>query len=498
MDKKYRLLVLFALILVLCFVGVVSGETWYVDDDGGADYTRIQDAIDNATAGDTIIVRDGTYIENVDVYVDNLIISSVNGSDFTIVQAANSSDHVFEVTADYVAISGFTVTGADEWLSAGISLYSANNCNISNNNASNNFYGIELRDSSNNCISGNICRENNHTGIGLLHATENAIANNTCFNNRYNGMLLTESSNNKIESNTIENNVYGIQIFRRSDNIIKANICKNNRYGVYVSFSSTNTIYHNDLINNTDQAYDNSGTNVWDNGYPSGGNYWSDHTVCAEEPEDKRCGPDQDQACDGDGIWDMPYTWIGGDANGTDSYPLVKRCCPETIPPDKYLFIEKWRQWIVEVLEGDFGLCIDFPTYYYDASTSELYPYGPSKIVVNESLVGVYGSGTSLHVINGTGGGAASGLDGIYSLPFNDSYSGLTIVNITANGNANVRFGSMTRVLSPGEEWRTTESQVRRSEETGALINETFVTVITNFGLWEKSKFYIEVPSEEP
>jgi pectin methylesterase-like acyl-CoA thioesterase len=32
-----------------------------------ANFTRIQDAIDNATAGDTIIVRDGTYTENIKV-----------------------------------------------------------------------------------------------------------------------------------------------------------------------------------------------------------------------------------------------------------------------------------------------------------------------------------------------------------------------------------------------------------------------------------------------
>jgi len=37
-----------------------SGTTIYVDDDGGADYTSIQDAIDAASEGDTVYVYSGT------------------------------------------------------------------------------------------------------------------------------------------------------------------------------------------------------------------------------------------------------------------------------------------------------------------------------------------------------------------------------------------------------------------------------------------------------
>jgi pectin methylesterase-like acyl-CoA thioesterase len=75
-------------------------KTWYVDDDKqdypDADFTRIQDAVDAASAGDTIIVRDGTYTENVDVN-KRLTIRFENGSGKTIVQAAN---HAFEITTN--------------------------------------------------------------------------------------------------------------------------------------------------------------------------------------------------------------------------------------------------------------------------------------------------------------------------------------------------------------------------------------------------------------
>ena len=103
----------FAIIILLLtlFIGTASAETWYVDDSGGADFTSIQNGVNTATAGDIIIVKDGTYNENVDVD-KRLTIRSENGADKTIVQAADTNDHVFNLISDYVNVSGFKVTGA--------------------------------------------------------------------------------------------------------------------------------------------------------------------------------------------------------------------------------------------------------------------------------------------------------------------------------------------------------------------------------------------------
>ena len=46
-----------------------SRKTIYVDDDGTVDYIKIQQAIDNASFGDTIFVYDGVYNETI--IVDN-------------------------------------------------------------------------------------------------------------------------------------------------------------------------------------------------------------------------------------------------------------------------------------------------------------------------------------------------------------------------------------------------------------------------------------------
>ena len=85
-----------------------SSPTIYVPDD----YALIQDAVDAASPGDTIIVREGTYEENIEVY-KSLTIRSENGPDSTIV-LSESGDNVFFVTANYVNISGFTINGTYE------------------------------------------------------------------------------------------------------------------------------------------------------------------------------------------------------------------------------------------------------------------------------------------------------------------------------------------------------------------------------------------------
>jgi len=222
MDNRYRVLIICAVILCLGFAGTVSAKTWYVDANGGADFIRIQDAITAANASDTIIVRDGTYTENIDVN-KRLTIRSENGPASTTVQASNMYDHVFEVTADYVNISGFTVEGVNAsqfGYLGGIYLENVENCNISDNNPSNNSYGIYLYNSNCNILTCNTASLNSWDGISLYSSSNNTLADNTVSNNTDDGIDLSSSSNNTLVNNTLVNNGYGIYLSSSSKQFV--------------------------------------------------------------------------------------------------------------------------------------------------------------------------------------------------------------------------------------------------------------------------------------
>ena len=239
-------LVLLTLSLVAIAASTASAATIYVPDD----YPTIQQAVDAANAGDTIIVRDGVYAENVDVG-KRLTIRSENGSANCIVQAANSNDHVFYVTAywDWVNISGFTITGASGSHKAGIFI-NAGYGSITGNNISGNEYGIYLLYySSNSQIKDNKISGNEY-GIYLYYSDNNQITNNEISNNGYGICIYYYSDNNQITNNSISNNGDGIDLYESTNNQITNNEIFGNHKGIVFSYSDNNQITNNEISGN--------------------------------------------------------------------------------------------------------------------------------------------------------------------------------------------------------------------------------------------------------
>ena len=111
-----------------------------VDDDGAGDYTSIQDAINASVDGDTIFVWNGTYQQNV-IVNKSLDIVGNSSSDTFVVSPGSSPDGIFNVTEDWVNISGLNFSDASTTYDSGISI-KGNHTNISYCYFYNSDYGI--------------------------------------------------------------------------------------------------------------------------------------------------------------------------------------------------------------------------------------------------------------------------------------------------------------------------------------------------------------------
>jgi len=190
-------------------------------------------------------------------------------------------------------------------------------CRIFNNNAiGNQNFGFVIGDSPNSSIYQNLV---GYERYGIYSGSpNNSILGNTVCRTWYAGIWIElQSYNSIIANNIVENNYYdGIRLY--CDNcIIFGNNITNNYYGLSFIGVSGNRIFHNNFINNKGQIVwaNQPRVNTWDDGYPSGGNYWSDYTGV-----DLYSGSYQNET-GSDGIGDAPYII---DEYNQDNYPLMK------------------------------------------------------------------------------------------------------------------------------------------------------------------------------
>jgi parallel beta-helix repeat protein len=205
---------------------------------------------------------------------------------------------------------------------------------ISNNEITNNWAGIYLKHASKNLIKDNNILSSTNYGIYLEPSSNNnTIADNDVLDNEF-GIVLDVSFHNIIERNNVSmNSIEGIRLSASSYNTIIENDVFGNENGVILDAAPNNRIYHNNIINNTNQAGDDLSNNLWQDDYPSGGNYWSDWSPGCQ---DLYSGPSTPQTTGSpDGICDQEYT-IDGDSS--DFYPLkgsfvILPPAPDTTPP---------------------------------------------------------------------------------------------------------------------------------------------------------------------
>jgi parallel beta-helix repeat protein len=212
--------------------------------------------------------------------------------------------------------AGYAVTGSR--IGNGTTLTSISNVTVRNITTKNFINGIFLDSSSDNVLSGNNVTANYDDGIRLEYSSNNTLSGNNVTNNDDGIRLDTSSDNNVLSGNNVSaNNYYGIFLDSSSNNTLSDNIVTDNNYGIYLHSFSDNFIFHNSFVGNAIQVWVAAigSNNTWDDGFPSGGNYWSNY-----DGTDVSRGPYQNET-GSDGIGDTPYVI---DGNNRDKFPLMK------------------------------------------------------------------------------------------------------------------------------------------------------------------------------
>jgi parallel beta-helix repeat protein len=211
----------------------------------------------------------------------------------------------------------------------GINLGGSTGNKIINNNITKFPVGIQFISSSSNDIIDNRISHNWNGIIFDMSSNDNLIMKNRIYNNDPFGFMLELSLRNNIIENDVRGNRESISLYTSSNNnsLIGNNVINNN-YGIINYLSSYNKIYHNNFIDNADQAMNYNSVNFWNETYPSGGNYWSDFSPTCQDLYDGALTPQFSGSPDD--ICDYKYDT---DIDASDYYPLTMPLVPLVAPP---------------------------------------------------------------------------------------------------------------------------------------------------------------------
>ncbi len=248
--------------IILLFIGAYASSTtaqkteppraitrehiWYVGGNGLQNYTLIQDAIDNASEGDTVFVYSGMYYENIAINKSIDVVGEERSSTFIL--GENDTD-IIKITDCSIVFSGFTIKKFHEGVFSGIYMVDCWSSQVSQNNIISCEIGILLTNSESILVSHNYIQ---NCSFGVLEVITGNIT-------------VTE---NRIEGNW---NGYGVwmeaSMFR---NYVTRNSITNNSIGIYLFFTLFASIQENNLFSNQQQAFfANSFFTKWQQ------NYWN-------------------------------------------------------------------------------------------------------------------------------------------------------------------------------------------------------------------------------
>ena len=267
-----KLLTVGATILFICLAftpEITADETnfgniLYVGGTGPGNYSRIQDAINDASEGDTVFAYSGTYYENLLLYDKNMINLIGESKDNTVIDGGDKNNVIHINQCTEISISNFKIENSKKGNNnglqyAGILISNCNDILLENNKIIHNEVGVVIDDGNwTEIMYNNI--SNNEGGIFVNPSDLTMIWRNDIGFNREDGIRLNKAGEVGIVYNNINLNSHsGIYLYR-SPVIIYNNRIERNLYGLYVptilAFFN-NTVYCNNFINNGENVFDN-------------------------------------------------------------------------------------------------------------------------------------------------------------------------------------------------------------------------------------------------
>lgn len=293
MNLFKRVIVLATFFLLITGGGLsLFGQCQVENVDTSEFYDTIQEAIDDASPGDTINVPACTFTEHV-VIDKSITLEGYHMFSTTIRWGSSpaTDTEVIKITADNVTVKDLQVT----WTGSTSAFYQ----------------GIKVE--SDNNILKNIVVGGCPRSVYLYGSQYNTVSDcmiSTTYTVNHEGVTIVGGSYNTVCNNFIASSSgvggYGVVLVATSQNTIVANDIWNKNYGIYLLSAANNYIYYNNFKNNNTYAYTfltSPNYNQWDDGV-SQGNYWQNHT-CTDS--------------NNDGVCDNVYTIATGEV---DNYPM--------------------------------------------------------------------------------------------------------------------------------------------------------------------------------
>jgi nitrous oxidase accessory protein len=238
----------FKIIMLFMFPVLASAHTWRVSETGPL--RSIQQAVNQAAAGDTLLVEKGTYQEKSLLINKTLFLKGLN---FPILDGEHKYE-IIVVKADGVVIEGFLLrySGFSGWNDiAGIRICNAKNVTIRNNMLEFTFFGIYCQNANHCFITGNYLRADaadevqSGNGIHCWKCDSMQIADNRITGHR-DGIYFEFVSNSIIRhNNSFDNARYGLHFMFSNNDIYQDNLFRRNGSGVSVMFSHGVTMLAN-------------------------------------------------------------------------------------------------------------------------------------------------------------------------------------------------------------------------------------------------------------